>query len=419
MRPRGYIVRMKQNDTLVELTLADVAFGGDAIGRRADGKAVFVPFAMSGERVRVRIEVDQPRLARGVLLDVLEANPRRALAPCPYYMNCGGCVYQHMEYAAELDCKQRQLVELLHRLGGLDSLPEPEPAYASPKVYGYRNKLRVEPLTLGVGPEDKRVGYGYCMRDNVTFFELASCPLAAEPLNELLPRVQLTREGRRNATRPQPSALTLRLTHDGGTSFFFGRAPRRVPWLREQLLDRPVSVPLGSFWQVNAEVTGALVRRVAEWFTANPTRTLVDAYSGVGTFSLAIGKSAHARFLIESDEQALQAAQFNHAQWDGLECHCRRGTTEAVLPRLLADANLKRTTVLLDPPRQGCGAPVLKALCDFPVGQVLYVSCNAATLARDLKQLVQKGGYRVSRLALFDMFPRTAHFETAVCLNRG
>jgi tRNA/tmRNA/rRNA uracil-C5-methylase (TrmA/RlmC/RlmD family) len=410
---------MKQSDTLLELTLTDVAFGGDAIGRREDGKAVFVPFAMAGERVRVRIEADQPRLARGALLDVIEANPRRCAAPCPYYTTCGGCVYQHMEYAAELDCKQRQLVELLRRLGGLDSLPEMEPAYASPAAYGYRNKLRVEPVKVAVGPGDERVGYGYCMRDNVTFFELSSCPLAGGPLNELLPRVPATREGRHNATRLRPSPLTLRLTHDGGTSFFFGRAPRRVPWLRERLLERPVSVPLGSFWQVNAAVAEALARRVAEWFAAEPTRTLVDAYCGVGTFSLAIGKSAHTRFLIESDELALQAAEFNHAQWDGLECRCRRGTTEAVLPRLLADANLKRTTVLLDPPRQGCGDSVLKALCDFPVGQVLYVSCNAATLARDLKRLVQVGGYRVHRLALFDMFPRTAHFETAVCLNRG
>ena len=416
---RGYIGEMKQSDTLVELTLADVAFGGDAIGRRPDGKAVFVPFAMAGERVRVRIESDQPRLARGTLVDIIEANPRRGAAPCPYYTSCGGCVYQHMEYGAELDCKQRQLVELLHRVGGLDSLPEAEPAYASPSEYGYRNKLRVEPLTVRAGPGDERVGYGYCRRDNVTFFELASCPLAAAPLNDLLPRLPLTREGRRNATRPRPAPLTLRLTREGGTSFFFGRAPRRVPWLHERLLDRPVSVPLGSFWQVNAAVADALVRRVAEWFAASPTRTLVDAYSGVGTFSLAIGKNAQARFLIESDDQALQAAEHNHAQWDGLECRCRRGTTEAVLPRLLADANLKRTTVLLDPPRQGCGPSVLKALCDFPVGQVLYISCNAATLARDLKRLVQAGGYRVSRLALFDMFPRTAHFETAVCLDRA
>jgi tRNA/tmRNA/rRNA uracil-C5-methylase (TrmA/RlmC/RlmD family) len=408
---------MKQSETLVELTLADVAFGGDAIGRRADGKAVFVPFAMADERVRVRIESDQPRLARGVLVDVIEASPHRCAAPCPYYTTCGGCVYQHMEYPAELDCKQRQLVELLHRVGGLDSLPEPEPAQASPTAYGYRNKLRVEPVPGR--PGDERIAYGYCQRDNVTFFELASCPLAASALNDLLPRLPQSREGRRNATRPRPAPLTLRLTSEGTTSFFFGRAPRRVPWLHERLLGRPVSVPLGSFWQVNSAVANALAQRVAEWFAASPTRTLVDAYSGVGTFSLAIGKSAQARFLIESDDQALQAAEFNHTQWDGLECRCRRGTTEAVLPRLLADANLKRTTVLLDPPRQGCGAPVLKALCDFPVGQVLYVSCNAATLARDLKRLVQVGGYRVERLALFDMFPRTAHFETAVCLNRG
>jgi 23S rRNA (uracil1939-C5)-methyltransferase len=418
MQPWGYIGHMKQTDTVLELTLTDVAFGGDAIGRRTDGKAVFVPFGMAGERVRVRIEADQPRLARGVLVEVCEPHPARCTPPCPYYTTCGGCVYQHMEYAAEVDCKQHQLGELLRRVGGLEQLPEMEPAQASPHVYGYRNKLRVEPLRLAAGGTEERIGYGYCMRDNTTFFELESCPLAAAPLNDLLTRVPRTPEGRRNASQAHPRPLTLRLTSDGATSFFFGRAPRRVPWLHERLLQRPVSVPLGSFWQVNPEVADALVRRVVEWFAADPTRTFVDAYCGVGTFSLAIGARAQARFLIESDDQALEAAEFNHRQWDGLTCHGRAGKTEAVLPHLLASANLKRTTVLLDPPRQGCEPPVLKALCDFPVCQILYVSCNAATLARDLKRLVQAGGYHVSHVALFDMFPRTAHFETAVCLRR-
>jgi len=410
---------MSSAETTLELSLTDVGFGGDAVGRTADGKAVFVAFGMTGERVRVRLESEQARFARGALLEVLEPSPQRTAPQCPYYTTCGGCVYQHMEYPVEVASKKRQLAELLHRVGGLAAIPEPEVVCASPKAYGYRNKLRVEPIVTGEGADRHSVTYGYCRRDNVTFFELTACPLAAAPLNQLLARAPVTPEGRRNATRPKPSPLTLRLTADGSTALFFGRAPRRVPWLHERLLGRPVSVPLGSFWQVNPEVSEALVRQVADWFTASPTRTLVDAYSGVGTFSLAIGAAAHTRFLIESDDQALEAAEFNHGQWDGLPCHCRLGQTENVLPRLLADAHLKRTTVLLDPPRQGCGEPVIKTLCSFAVGQIVYVSCNPATLARDLKRLVGSGGYTLRRLALFDMFPRTAHFETAVLLNRA
>jgi tRNA/tmRNA/rRNA uracil-C5-methylase (TrmA/RlmC/RlmD family) len=289
----------------------------------------------------------------------------------------------------------------------------------SPLSYAYRNKLRVEPFGVPAAGDTSRLAYGYCERGNVTFFELAACPLAAAPLNHLLGRAPLTQEGRRNASRqPRPAALTLRLAAEGSTAFYFGQAPRRAPWLHERLLDRPVSVPLGSFWQVNPAVAEALVRWVATAFAAQPTRTVVDAYSGVGTFSLAIGTAAPAHFLIESDADALQAAQYNHSQWGGLSCRCRHGTTEAVLPGLLADCNRRRTTVVLDPPRQGCAEAVIRALCDFPVAQIVYVSCSAGTLARDVGRLV-RGGYAVKRFGLFDMFPRTAHFETAMVLNRA
>jgi 23S rRNA (uracil1939-C5)-methyltransferase len=410
---------MTDAGSVQEVVLSDVGFGGDAVGRGPDGKAVFVPFGLAGERVRVRVEAEHPRFSRATLVEVLEPSPRRCLAPCSHYGRCGGCVYQHVEYAVEVETKGRQLAELMRRVGGVGALPELAPVLPSPVVYGYRNKLRVEPLAIPDAEGGSRLAYGYCERDNKTLFELDSCPLAAAPLNDLLKRAPLTVQGCRNVSRkPRPAAMTLRLTCDGSTAFYFGQAPRRVPWLHERLLERPVSVPLGSFWQVNPAVADSLVRCVADWFAAQPTRTLVDAYSGAGTFSLAIGKAAQVRFLIESDAAALQAAEYNHAQWDGLQCRCRHSTTEAALPGLLAECNRRRTTVLLDPPRQGCTDAVVRTLCEFPVAQILYVSCNAATLARDVGRLLRQGGYTVVRAALFDMFPRTAHFETALALTR-
>ncbi len=410
---------MTDREDLIELEISDIAFGGDGVGRGPAGKTVFVPMALGGERVRARIEADHARFARATLVEVLEPSPRRCEPPCPHYGYCGGCVYQHVEYEVEVEAKSRQLRELLRRVGGLGDLPEPVPTVPAPAVYGYRNKLRVEPFRVPDGAGAERLAYGYCGRDNKTFFELESCPLAAAPLNDLLKRAPLTEEGRRNAVRrPRPAPMTLRLTCDGTSAFYFGRAPGRVPWLHERLLGRPVSVPLGSFWQVNPPVADALVRWVAEWYAGQPARTLVDAYCGVGTFSLAVGRAAQARFLIESDAEALRAAEYNHREWDALECHCRCGATEAVLPALLAGCNRRRTTVLLDPPRQGCAEGVLRTLREFPVAHLVYVSCNAATLARDLGKLVREGPYAVERLALFDMFPRTAHFETAVTLRR-
>ncbi|MBN2452146.1 MAG: class I SAM-dependent RNA methyltransferase [Lentisphaeria bacterium] len=411
----------------LDLEIHDVALGGDAVGRAADERAVFVPFAVVGDRLRVRLTQVHRRFARGEIEEILQPGAGRTVPRCPHFGRCGGCAYQHMDYSTEIEAKRHQFAETLSRLGGLSEVPgQEETPVLSPHVYGYRNKMCLEPLrreplpgaAVEPGEATVEVGYGYCERDNKTFFALDQCPLAREPLNHLLGRVPQTPAGRRNAASEHPSALTLRVTRDGTTAFHFGRASRRVPWLHETLLGKPVSVPLGSFWQVNPEVADRLAATLAEWYNEAPTRTLVDAYCGVGTFSLAIAEAAHNRFLIENDRQALEAAAYNHSQWGNLDCQCRPGTTDHELPRLLAGTNRRRTTVLLDPPRQGCGPRVIRALCDFGPARVFYVSCHAATLARDVRRLCEAGGYRAVRAALFDMFPRTAHFESALWLER-
>lgn len=401
------------------LTITDLAFGGDGVARSEEGAVVFVPFTACGDTVDARIVSAQRTFLRAEVAEVVEAGPGRVSPPCPYFGTCGGCAYQHLEYEKELAAKVSQLRDSLTRIGGLSDLPAVDPVFPSPRMYGYRNKIRLEPIPSDEGDEEaeRNLEYGYCTRDNVTFMAIDRCPLAAEPLNDLLRKVGRTQWGRKNARRPRPLPLTLRVTHQGSTHFYFGRAPKAIPWLHESLLGRDVSVPLGSFWQVNNEVSDALAGTVSRWYRESPTRVLVDAYAGVGAFSLTAGDAAQYRVLIEEDSQAMEAARYNHETWGDLSCRCIADRVERALPGALRTVHTAEATVVLDPPRAGCGKRVIRTLCQLKPSTILYVSCNAGTLARDLKTLVDEGGFRLERLALFDMFPRTAHFESLALLR--
>ena len=211
--------------------------------------------------------------------------------------------------------------------------------------------------------------------------------------------------------------MTLRADSNGNCACFFGFASSRLPWLHERLLGKDVLVPVGSFWQVNPEVAAALLNHVKGWLEPIDARTFVDAYAGVGTFSLAFGDLFQERVIIESDEQAVNASRKNHEMF-GLRASFVSGKTEDALGNVLAHADSQKTVVVLDPPRTGCQSRVLKALRQFRPETIAYISCNPTTLARDLVTLCEDDYYEPVRCAAFDMFPATAHFESAVLLRR-
>lgn len=400
-----------------EVTISDLSFGGAGVARTDDGQVVFVPFSAIGDRAEVRLLEVHKRYARGELVHILSASPDRLEPGCPYFGRCGGCAYQHLTYEAEMAAKRSQQRDVLLRLGGVSDLPEVEVCAAGSDRYGYRNKLRLEPVPSEHEPAEEYLRYGYCETDNRTFFAIDACPLASGALNSLLVKAPKTKWGRRNARRQRPHTMTLRETIHGETHIFFGRAPEKIPWLSEELLGREVRVPLGSFWQVNPSVASVLAETVASWCEAEPSRWLVDAYAGVGTFSLAVGGAYGQRMLIESDEEAVRAAEYNLLQW-GLNSTVVSGQTERKIRDVLRRLNPLDTTVILDPPRNGCAPDVVNALLEARPRQILYVSCNVATLARDLKAILGSGGYEIHHLGLFDMFPATSHFETAIMLTR-
>lgn len=405
----------------INLSIHDIAFGGEGVAR-TDECVVFVPFTAIGDEALVEITEVRKNFAKGRVLALNKPGEGRTLPSCPHYGRCGGCQYQHLTYEAEFAAKTKQLADCLSRIGGIRELPPIEPAFPAPECYGYRNKLRLEAKQCVVEKgEPAQVDYGYYALDNKTFMRINGCRLARTELNKEIPAAIKSDWGKANAHRrkqERPGALTLRIDSAGTIKYYFGFAPNHLGWFKEELAGVQYRVPIGSFWQVNPAVASQLLKTVDEWIAPLDLDTLVDAYCGVGTFACALTKPFRERLLIENDHAATEAAEYN-LQQKLYGCQVVTNATEKALPKALPRYPQDSTLVVVDPPRTGCQAQVLQTLLENRPVRVLYVSCNPSTLARDLKALTSTGVYSLEHLGLFDMFPRTAHFETAVLLKRN
>jgi len=340
---------------VIEIT--DVAFGGKAVGRLADGRACFVADAVPGERVEVRVTRATKRFVEADLERVLEASPRRVKPPCPYFGTCGGCSYQHIADDFQLELKTRQVRETLRRLGGIEE-PSVPPAVASPLSYGYRNRITVH-----------RAGgrIGFHRRDGKGLVDIERCLLGSARVNELL--TELRRERFREGARP------LREHHER-----FG------------------------FHQTNDAVAALLLAGV-EAACASGGGTLIDAYCGDGFFANRLAGRFERVIGLEWNERSVEQARTRAAANESY----LEGDVADQLGDVLATSEGARTTVILDPPAQGVDARVLDLLTTHRVARILYVSCNPATLARDIKGLAP--AYALVTATPFDMFPQTAEIE--------
>ena len=400
-----------------DVEIKELVFEGAGFARLDNGAAVFVPYSAVGDVLTIEITAVHKNFYNAVIREIQRPGEGRCEPACPFFGRCGGCAYQHIDYSREVEAKRAQFATAMRRIGHFEEFPELELFYEAPKRYGYRNKLKLEPLE-GKGKLSKRTSleYGFCGLDNQAFFAVPKCLLAMDAINDSIAKAACGEWGAQNAKRPKPYPLTLRADSKGNCAFFFGFASSRLPWLHEQLLDKEVLVPVGSFWQVNPEVASALLEHVRGWLEPIGARTFVDAYAGVGTFSLAFGDLFQYRVIIESDAQAVNASCKNHESL-GLKASFVSGKTEEALSNVLCKTDSRDTVVLLDPPRTGCHPHVLKVLQEFSPETIVYVSCNPTTLARDLEKLCANDGYAPIRCAVFDMFPATAHFESAVLLK--
>jgi tRNA/tmRNA/rRNA uracil-C5-methylase (TrmA/RlmC/RlmD family) len=358
------------------LTITDIAFGGEGVARIEDF-VIFVPFVISGEEVEAEITEIKKRFARAKLVQVLKASPERVQPPCPYFSDCGGCQYQHLTYFAQLTLKRKQVADIFARLGGLspELVTEVVPC---PQPYGYRNRIMIR------SQWDKfkqGLNIGFIRADNRLVVDIEECKIAEPALNAQIKQVRLY---------PPPKGglkTVLRIPPDG--------------W----------DVPPDSFFQNNFFLLPKMIEVVRAQFKASGSRHLLDIYCGVGFFSIELADLAQSFIGVEYDRLAIKAARQNAATRHIGNGEFVAGAAEELLPGLLQNSDPASTSVLLDPPRKGCRPELLELLRDTRPAQIIYVSCQPATMARDLKILCTDRAFQVQQVVPLDMFPQTAHVE--------
>jgi 23S rRNA (uracil1939-C5)-methyltransferase len=409
--------------TFAELDIESIAAGGDGVAR-ANGVVVFVPRAAPGDRVRARID-PRRRFARGEIDELLAPSPDRVTPECPHYVvdRCGGCQLQHIRYDAQLEAKRRIIGDSLARIG--KRTVDVPPVEASPRRWRYRRKLTLTMRRAGKSGEEWTIGLRpYDDPDRI--FALEDCPITDE-------RVLAVWKDVAAACRLFPDADELRgavqiagdeisVVVRGGhawprrTEFFESVAAATTLWWQPTHRARNLVASRGggsggrdasaSFAQVNAEVGASLHEYVLQRVRGYRPSSVVDAYAGAGATAVPLARDGARVTAIEADRDAAAASGELLAPFPPSRSLAAR-VEDVIEQALPADV------VLLNPPRVGLHERVTAAIAatTTPPRVVIYVSCDAATLARDVARLP---GFRIASLRAFDMFPQTAHVET-VC----
>ncbi len=440
---------MNKND-IFEIEITGTTEEGDGVGR-AEGMAVFVPYALLGEKVRVLIIKVLKSYAVGKLMDIITPSARRIKAQCPYFYKCGGCRFWNVDYQAELKYKRQKVEDCIRRIGGLEI--EVPPVLGAAKVCGYRNKGQFPVSCDGIGiyaqHSHRVIDIDGCIIQDKTNPAVLSCVRGWMKDYNIEAYDEKTGKGcvRHIYTRcgdsgkmvcivtnceklPYADELVKRLREDVDgltgvlqnlnnkkTNVVLGRRFRTL-WGDDYIIDslgdcRFKLSPL-SFYQVNKEQTQVLYSVARDFAELTGTEIVWDLYCGIGTIGQFMAKSVKKLVGIEVVEQAIDNAKEN-AKLNGItnaEYYC--GTAEEVAPRLKGQ---KPDVVILDPPRKGCEESLLKTVAQTGAKRIVYVSCKPSTLARDLKVLTGLG-YTVEKVQAVDLFPRTVHVECVVLMSK-
>ena len=426
------------SDRRIELVTIEKPIYGGAFLARAEGKAMFVPLTLPGEEVRVRIVEEKRSYATAEPESIVSAAANRVVPDCPHFGTCGGCTYQHTDYESQLQYKKLILTETLMR-GGVDRPEQIDVLAGDP--WHYRNRIRLAVDSAG------RVGYRE--RRSHSIVPVHECPIAAPllaetalTLGELLRSTKLPFVPREISLfcNAEETALLASIFTQGGTRQqlepFVASLRERVPALRgiqanswggdvemtrtiaewgdSQLSYRVCGIDYevahGAFFQVNRWLLDQFVERV----TGGQRGTLAwDLYAGVGLFARQLAAGFDEVIAVESSPASMRTLSTN---LEGTNSRCVSLDVAAFLKR--KDDGKKPDLIVVDPPRTGLGIDVSSLLARTGPRTIVYVSCDPATLARDLRALLADG-YVVSSITLVDLFPQTFHLETVVELQRA
>ncbi len=446
---------LSKND-IIELSIDSISSDGSGIGRYC-GMAIFVPNTAIGDRINARILKVNKTYAYAKIESLIEASPDRADPDCAVH-TCGGCVYRHISYEAELSTKEQSVRDAFMRIGGFDS--EPEPIVGSPEVNRYRNKVQL-PVSVSDGkafcgffsPRSHRVvQVSDCLLQPEIFTGI--CNVIIDYVNQNRISVYDEKTGRgllrhiylRKGFHTGEIMVCLICTKE--TKLFdrmISVIVEKFPAIKTILLNinsADTNVILGgkdiclygsgaiqdtmcgvtvdisphSFYQVNTEAAENVYRTARDFLNPDGSETLLDLYCGIGTIGLSMAQDVKRLIGVEIIPAAIVNAERNAVVNDINNAKFIVGDAGTVAERLNSEG-VKPDSVIVDPPRRGCDAKTLNAIVRMSPKKLVYISCNPATCARDLSTL-SKSGYELKRYKPFDMFPRTAHVETVVLMSR-
>lgn len=410
---------------LLTVKLEKLTYGGDALGCLSDGRAVFVPFALPGETVRIHSVNEKRGHVRAALVEVLEPSPERIAPKCKHFGVCGGCHYQHLPYQAQLSAKTEILRDQLRRIGKIENPPVKQIVPSSTE-WNYRNHVQFH-LT----PEGK---LGYIDVQCRSVIPISECHLPELPLNILWPSLEfdpglglervslrlgvddetmLVLESESPETPELELEANLSVVHltDNDVVVMAGddHLTMRV---NDRVNDRLFHVSAASFFQVNTEMAGKMAAHLLAHLRVSPAATLLDVYCGVGLFSAFFAPRLGRLIGIESSPSACEDFAVNLDEFDNVELY--EAPAEDVLPAL----DVKPDIAIVDPPRAGLEKRSLDALLARGPARIAYVSCDPSTLARDAARLIA-GCYRLVQVTPFDLFPQTYHIESISIFEKG
>jgi 23S rRNA (uracil1939-C5)-methyltransferase len=449
---------LEKNQT-VELTIEDLTHDGAGVGK-VDGFPLFIKGALPGERIDAKIIKLKKNYGFARLVRVYVESKHRVEAPCPIYKQCGGCQLQHLSYEGQLEAKYKQVESVLQRIGHLDNV-QIHPVLGMTDPWNYRNKAQVP-----VGEEEGGLVAGFYQQRSHSIVNMDECMIQQEVNDQVVQTVKriaekygvraydeqkhrgtlrhiMVRYGQVSkevmvvfvtkqseiphreeiieeivAAIPNVKSIVQNI-NPKKTNVVFGDKTT-VLWGEEYIYDSigdiKFAISARSFYQVNPEQTKVLYDKALEYADLSGSETVIDAYCGIGTISLFLAQKAKQVYGVEIVPEAIDDAKRN-AKLNGVEnVDFAVGEAEKVIPWWKAQG-IEADVIVVDPPRKGCDETLLQTIIEMKPKRVVYVSCNPATLARDLK-ILEDGGFETKEVQPVDMFPHTTHVECCSLLVR-